>query len=117
MNEYIDEERCKKCGGKCCLIYLSVMDGGSRPNGTWFEEWCCDWEEEFKNSSADKFAPQFDPLEVHRSGNEHLWEALEQKGVNPNACNYMGKNGCLLPREYRPKACREYNCTKVNYGK
>ena len=107
---------CKKCGGNCCLLYLHVRDGGARPINTWFEEWAEDWTEEFEICGAltSGVKQLFNPLEVHLKGNEHMKEALIARGINPNACQYLGKNGCLLPREKRPKSCREYVCKKLD---
>ncbi|MCK9434982.1 MAG: hypothetical protein M0R32_09240 [Candidatus Cloacimonetes bacterium] len=111
MIDIIDAEKCRRCGGKCCRIYASVIDGGTRPLDVWFEEWCESWDEQFIESGAfDVLPPQFEPLDVHRSGNEHMWDELIAKGIDPEACKYLGVNGCLLPRKNRPKACREYMC-------
>ena len=76
-----------------------------------FEEWCESWTEMFTESGALAVVqPQFDPLEVHMSGNEHMRIELLEEGVDPGSCVYRGKKGCLLPRENRPKICREYMC-------
>ena len=114
MNDKIDLTKCSKCGGKCCRIYLSALDGGGRPGDTWFEEWVEDWNEEFKVCGADQaMNPLFDPLEVHMGDNEGMIEELKARGIDPDFCKYHGAEGCLLPREKRPKSCREYMCDKV----
>lgn len=65
LSERIDEAKCKSCGGKCCKIYPSIMDGGIRPLDQWFDEWCEGWDEQFTESGAfDTMPPQFDPLGV-----------------------------------------------------
>lgn len=111
MDEKIDIEKCKKCGGKCCKIYVSILEGGIRPLDLWFDEWCENWDEEFVNSKAsDAMEPQFNPLEVWMIGNEQMLEELKFRGINPEFCKYHSASGCLLPRENRPIICREYMC-------
>lgn len=110
--EHRDFERCKKCGGRCCLIYKGVNDDGSRPIITWFEEWVDSWDEEFEACGATKsgIEPLFDPLVVHLGVNEYMLKDLKEEGIDPWKCKYCGKEGCLLPWEKRPKACRTYRC-------
>lgn len=106
IKEVIDLDRCRKCGGRCCLIYLEI----NRPETVYFEDWVNDWDLDFKESGANRFKPFFNPLYVHMNDNEHVRKTLRSKGINPNACQYLGKNGCIIPRENRPKRCREYMC-------
>lgn len=110
MNYSSDPQRCKECGGKCCLIYLSVHDGGARPSDTWFEEWVEEWDKVFEKTGASQITPLFDPLEVHFTGNEHLKEKLIAQGINPDKCKYCGKEGCIIPWELRPEVCKKYMC-------
>jgi len=110
--QFKDQERCKKCGGKCCLIYIDSFDGGTKANEVYFEEWIKQLDEAFASTGADKIAPLFDPLDVHKNGNESLREALRAKGINPDNCKYCGKDGCILPWDLRPLCCREYRCAE-----
>jgi len=105
-----DLERCKTCGGKCCAIYVSCGDGGLRPMDTWFEEWVECWDEEFETCGASSIEPLFEPLEVHMSGNEHMLEELKEKGIDPDKCKYCNPDGCILPWDKKPNACKEYRC-------
>jgi len=110
--EHKDLERCKKCRGACCLIYQSVHDGGSRPIGTWFEDWVNEWDDEFETCGATKsgIEPLFDPLLVHLTGNEYILKDLKKKGIDPYKCKYCSQDGCLLSRKDRPKNCRTFRC-------
>ena len=111
MNEKIDIVKCQNCGGKCCKIYPSIMDGGIRPLDQWFDEWCQNWDEQFSESGAfDIMPPLFDPLEVFQDRNKHMLAELKSNGIDPDFCKYHGRSGCLLPRENRPVICREYMC-------
>ena len=107
-----DFERCKACGGTCCRVYLSCREGGLRPIGTLFDEWIEDWEVEFEACGASEFKPLFDPLEVHMGGNEHMLADLEKQGLDPYKCKYCDIDGCLLPWDKKPNACKEYRCYK-----
>lgn len=111
MEEKIDIEKCKKCGGRCCKIYVSILDGGIRPLDQWFDEWCEAWDEQFSESGAFDIAhPLFDPLKVFQACNEHMLTELEVRGIDTDFCKYHGPSGCILPRENRPVICREYMC-------
>jgi len=112
MNEVRDISRCTKCGGKCCKIYLSEWEGGTKSEQVWFDEWVEAWDEAFANSGADKIEPLFDPLYVHITGNEYLKELLLMQGLDPDKCKYCGTSGCILPWEVRPKVCKEFICMK-----
>ena len=106
-----DVERCTVCGGRCCRIYLSCHDGGSRPETEWFNEWVMQWEAEFDYTGANaKVKPNFDPLEVHSAGNEHMLEELKARWIDPDACKFLGKVGCLLDEEQKPSTCKEFRC-------
>ncbi|MGE5423453.1 MAG: hypothetical protein ACM3QW_09330 [Ignavibacteriales bacterium] len=52
----------------------------------------------------------FDPLQVHKMGNEWMRADLLLKGINADACQYMGLNGCRIPWEKRPIHCTDYRC-------
>lgn len=108
--DFRDEERCKKCGGRCCAIYLDAFDGGMRNNQVWFNDWVEMWDMEFSLSGANKIPPLFDPLVVHLNGQEDKRDQLIAQGIDPNKCQYCGKSGCILPWEVRPKVCKEYRC-------
>jgi len=112
MNDFSDPQRCSECGGKCCKIYLGSWEGGTKPAGVYFEEWVEQWDEQFAYTGADKIKPLFDPLEVHLTGNEHLKRQLLSEGLDPDKCKYCGIKGCILPRDLRPKTCREFRCKK-----
>jgi hypothetical protein len=106
--EHKASDRCTKCGGKCCLIYRSVLAGGQFPEGqTWFQEWCDDFH---KHPETYGVEPLFDPLEAHMTGKEDLREDLRKRGINPDACQYVGKQGCLIPWDKRPDHCKNYRC-------
>ena len=70
-----------------------------------------------ESGALNAISPQFEPLEVHKSGNEHMIDELKSRGIDPEYCKYLGVDGCLLPRDKRPKACREYMCEKENKEK
>lgn len=114
MAEIIDKiaDKCKRCGGKCCELYSP--ETFSKYQSVWFEEYVESWLESFEESGATKtgIKPQFDPLEVHMGGNEHMMWELVQKGIDPDSCQYRGQKGCLLPRDKRPQVCREYICDR-----
>lgn len=106
--EHRNDERCTRCRGKCCLIYKSVLAGGAYPEGqTWFEDWCTTFHESPASYGVE---PHFDPLEVHRSGNEHMKDELLAKGINPDGCQYLGPTGCKIPWSKRPEHCKTYRC-------
>ena len=108
--EFRDPERCKKCGGKCCLIYLATEDGGMRSSQEWFEDWVRMWDEQFIESGADHVPPFYDPLIIHQNNHEHLRNELKAQGFDPDKCKYCGKEGCILDWEHRPKMCKEFRC-------
>ena len=111
VKDNVDREKCSRCGGECCRIYTRVLDGGVMPSEAWFEEWVGHWDEAFEASGAKLVAsPLFDPLLVHLAGNEGMLDDLTARGIDPHACQYLGKDGCLLPRGNRPRACREFLC-------
>jgi Fe-S-cluster containining protein len=120
VQDYIDTNKCTKCGGKCCnAIYLSQSEGGTRPDSIYFEEWLDQWEEEFRNSGAIDcgIKPNFDPSVVHMNcaESETMREKLKRDGINPNSCKYLGKRGCVLPRIHRPRVCNTYNCENAKW--
>lgn len=85
FNEYKDYETCKSCGGRCCRIYRH-WDGQVE-----------DWLEAFEESGATKIVqPIYDPFKEYRS-----------------ECQYLGKNGCIIPWEFRPTVCRGYKCNEL----
>jgi Fe-S-cluster containining protein len=108
VESYLDRARCMDCGGKCCQIYKPIYAGGTFPEGTIdFEEWCRQFHE-----NRDKYdvEPLFDPIEVHRSDKVLLRSTLLEKNINPHCCEYLGANGCRIPRERRPEQCLSYRC-------
>jgi hypothetical protein len=110
VNDVFDEDKCRACGGKCCRLYSISMV----PLNEWFEDWCQGWDQDFQACGAAAFMPpQFDPLEVHLKGNEHMLGELAQRGIDPYGCQYLGKDGCLLPRGFRPVRCREFMCNTI----
>lgn len=118
MKEYIDKNKCAECGGKCCnAIYLSRLDGGTMPEDVYFEEWLDQWEKEFINSGAadSDIKPIFNPHIVHLASNRAMRDSLARNGINPFACKYLGKNGCVLPRHHRPQVCNTYNCEDAKW--
>lgn len=106
--EFRNAEKCAACGGICCkTIYLPVSQGGYMPDYYWFEQWC---EEFHSHAHAYGVEPFFDPLEVHVGKNEKLKASLEARGINIYACQYLDKNGCIIPWEKRPAHCKAYRC-------
>jgi hypothetical protein len=121
MQSQIDvrcEEFCRKCGGRCCRIYTDCEKGGVYPSGqVWFEEWCEDFHDYTTEDpySQKKYGvtPLFDPLLVHMGGNEHMCKELLEKGIDPGACQYLGKDGCIIPYDRRPIHCRQHYCKEL----
>ena len=107
---FFEPIRCKKCGGRCCSTYLDVLDGGTKPTDCYLEECVENWDQEFKHTGADQIEPLFDPLEVHKLGNENLKKKLVEKGIDPNKCKYCGIKGCIIPWKLRPNVCKEFRC-------
>lgn len=116
MPEYYDPERCRRCGGKCCAIYLPWQEGGMYPAGQVdFAEWVRSWEDAFRESGAlsSGIQPLHDPLVLHMINyfEGPQWAEVRAAGSDPNYCQFWRKDvGCLLPWEYRPQVCREYRC-------
>lgn len=108
--EYSDPERCRSCGGQCCLIYLNVEEGGTKPSDISLEDHIDNWEDTFHRIGSSKIKPLFDPLEVHGDNKEHFRISLLARGINPYRCKYCDKDGCILPWELRPLTCTEYRC-------
>ena len=105
---YRDTERCNKCGGKCCAIYKSSLNGGSYPEGmVWFEDWCNDFHVKSETYGVE---PLFDPLIAHQSCEEELRNELRSKGIDIYSCQYRGKKGCMILWDKRPKHCTTYRC-------
>lgn len=104
MPEYRDPERCTRCGGKCCRIYI---DGQWEPWKIFIEEWASTFHED---SEWYDVPPMFDPIIIHKNGNEYMIDELKARGINPYACQYLGPEGCLITWERRPKKCRTYRC-------
>ena len=107
MTIFNDALRCKKCGGKCCLIYLPFEKGGMYFGQYGFRDWCEGFHEDSDEYGVE---PLFDPIQVHKIGNEWMRADLLVKGINPDACQYMGPAGCLIPWEKRPIHCTDYRC-------
>ena len=105
--QYKNQEKCRRCGGKCCKIYLTAEEGGTRSTEVWFEEWCINFH---SNSDSYDVIPLFNPLEVHMTGNEHMLEDLKAVGIDPNSCQYLGKDGCMIQWGKRPLQCKIWKC-------
>jgi hypothetical protein len=105
--QYRNQEKCRKCGGKCCKIYLAAEEGGARNTEIWFEDWCLGF-----HSNPDSYGvtPLFDPLIIYMTGNEYMLEDLKDRGIDPNACQYLGKDGCMIQWDKRPLQCRTWKC-------
>lgn len=101
--DYRNLERCRRCGGKCCRIYALE----NRPRKLDLQEWA-DRFHAHRESYGIK--PRFDPVEVLQPGNESLWEALRDQGIDPHTCEYLGPEGCLIPWATRPSQCRKFYC-------
>jgi len=116
LKEYRDEERCKKCGGKCCKIYISVEDNEVYNDlGCYWEEWVLDFHENRKNYSVK---PLYDAIDLHLKtlGHESVEtynnavNELKSKGINPEYCEYLGENGCIIPWDKRSIICKNFIC-------
>jgi len=107
---YRNDRICKECGGQCCKIYTLPEHGGSYPNDVWFEEYCEDF-----HMHADRYdvEPLFDPLITHMLGNEQMLVDLEQQGIDPYACQYLGPTGCRIRWDLRPLRCRVFACDRL----
>ncbi len=124
FKEYFPNEICSACGGKSCHIYtsgsLEQIDplNSNHRNKTriyhddWnsFRKFCLTL---FKHSVITKIAPLFNPLEIHKNGNEHMITELIERNINPYACQFLGEEGCLLPRNERPQQCNKFACEKL----
>lgn len=105
--QYRNPETCRKCGGKCCKIYLAPEEGGTRNTEAWFADWCLGFH---PNPDSYGVIPLFDPLVVHMTGNEHMLEDLKNRGIDPHSCQYLGKDGCMIQWDKRPLQCRTWKC-------
>lgn len=113
--EYRDDDRCTACGGKCCRIYASKANGGM-----WnplLVEWSL-WVGRFhKERERYGVSPRYDALALHlgalMDGEEEYnrqKEELQERGIDPEYCEYCGPKGCIIPWEKRPERCKEYRC-------
>lgn len=118
FKEFINENLCKSCGGKCCALYSQDIFHPFSFN-LYFEDYvvqCHDREggigEDWKIEAHKKYGvyPLFDPLETHMSGNEYMITELSDKGINHQNCEFLGKDGCMIERKYRPERCRSFKC-------
>ena len=70
-----------------------------------------DWRRDFHpDRSGYGVQPLFDPVAVHCGDSRGLREALTQRGINPDWCEYIGGSGCRLPAEQRPEQCLSFRC-------
>jgi hypothetical protein len=55
---------------------------------------------------ADRYdvEPLFDPLITNMQGNEQMLVDLEQQGIDPYACQYLGSTGCRIRWDLRPSS-------------
>jgi len=111
MGLYRNPSKCAACGGKCCKIYLPAEDGGAWNTTVYFEDWCMGFH---PHPEEYGISPLFDPLIVHLTGNEHLLKELREKDIDPDACQYLGKDGCMIPWDKRPLICRTWKCEKFD---
>jgi hypothetical protein len=108
---YRNELVCRECGGKCCKIYAPPDRGGTYPDGfVWFEEYCEDFH---MNKEQYDVEPLFDPIVVHARGNEQMIIDLKRRGIDPDACQYLGQHGCLIRWDLRPHHCRIFACERL----
>ena len=102
---YRNPELCKQCGGDCCRIYSAE----NWPRNRDLEDWM-DWFHAERESYGVE--PRFDPLQVRQPGHEYRLQELREQGLDPEACEYLGPEGCLIPWETRPAQCRKFRCNK-----
>jgi Fe-S-cluster containining protein len=106
-NEIQDFEKCRRCGGTCCRIYA---DENRNPD-VYFEDLVVNFHHEFyENPEFYGVKPNFDPLIVHKNGNEHMIKELADKGIDAFACQFLGPQGCSISWEKRPALCKSYKC-------
>jgi len=84
MNEIINIEFCEECKKGCCYVY---KDGSKKRVQQILHE---------DNNLQYNIKPFY---------NIYKEDKLE--------CEFLGDNGCIIPREERPIVCREFACEKL----
>lgn len=89
----------------CRALYLAEAEGGVRSDSVSLGEWV----EGYHGGRSDYgLRPLYDPARFYLCGDEPYVLRMTEAGVKPFACEYLGPDGCLLPPEVRPAACREF---------
>jgi len=105
VEDHRDDERCARCGGGCCRIYLPERHGGTMPHGQFILAGFDDFQDyaEWFHRSSDSYGvkPLFNPLD---NGGRQIPE--------DGSCQYRGPAGCIIPRENRPEQCKVYRCAE-----
>ena len=119
---------CPLCCGKCCRLYLPREQGGMYSSHLWFDEYCRRWFSAFVESGAllrnyekmttvnpaSGVAPLHSPIPAHAQGRKgDAYRASLPRWVDIHKCQFCHPDsGCLLDRQFRPRACREYMCKR-----
>ena len=105
-NIEVSSDLCAECEGACCYIFL-------HRNRNWMNEWFSEtlenWEETFKDA-LKKYKPVYDIKVWYDKDIAEIEKKLYKKGIDIHACPFLGKCGCILPREERPTTCTHYWC-------
>lgn len=107
--EYRDEARCAACGGRCCVIYYPARCVVTPMEKSW---WYGEYSD-FFHWDRDNYgvAPRYFPAVVNAPGSpESVRRALRAQGIDPDACEYLGPGGCIIPWDRRPEQCRSHRC-------
>jgi Fe-S-cluster containining protein len=86
MEEHRDDSLCADCGGKCCYAYGPPYN----LNPKRLHE---DTERSYGGGRRDEYGVAPLPEKIH-----------------PDACEYLGEQGCIIPWENRPPICKNYRC-------
>lgn len=135
--EYQDFERCAKCKGRCCFLYLSgfIKDykiafpkkeidldkfietteyfEDEYPNDfklTYYTKSVNLWKVTFERCGAVNMPAMYDPIEINQVGRQMDRLSLIKQGMHPIKCQYCGSKGCVLPWKSKPDVCRNYRC-------
>jgi hypothetical protein len=113
---------CSECKGKCCLIYLTPKKGGvgrldmEDETGKYRPE-IVDMVRRYVHAGQDYgVEPRYNPAELYAKDASDIARELGEKGITRGACEYQGRDGCLIPREKRPKLCNMFRCGLWRYN-
>lgn len=106
---YRDPERCARCGGRCCLIYLPAGCAADSAGASW---WYLDFSDFFHGERGGYgVPPRFLPDSIGTAESPiAARESLKAAGIDPDACEYLGPAGCIIDWDRRPVQCRSHRC-------